>query len=699
MTTERSPFLGVDVGGTFTDVVLADTQGRVHTRKVLTTPEDPRAAACRGIEEILTISGTDPGQISRLVHGTTLATNVILERRGPDIAFVTTAGFGDMLRLGREARVEDDRYDLFFQQAEPPVPYERTFEADERIDSRGQVLQALDPTEVDDLARRVAATNPAGVAVCLINSYTDPSHEHLICEALRREMPTAYIAASADIWPEAREFDRAMTAIISAYVGPVMSDYLNGFESQVRGLGILCPVEIMESSGGVLRAALAAKRPVYTVESGGAAGVMAAGYVGRMLGKDAVISFDMGGTTAKAGVVRNGRPDVTNNFQLGGKGSFGSVRSGTGFPIKTPVVDLAEVGAGGGSIAWVDSGGVLRVGPQSAGSSPGPVCYGLGGEQPTVTDANLVLGYLDPGALSDDLVLNRDAAAAAIERLVAPVGLGLIDGAWAIHDLANASMSSAIRVVTIQRGVDPRGFTIVGFGGAGPLHVGRLAEEFDIETAIVPFAAGVASAIGLCTADLTVHHAMSMRYELDTDDPTLIEEAFATLERAGREDLSDALAEGEIVIDRTLDMRYRGQAYQLTVEAPDGPIGPDSVADIQQRFRDRYRQAYGIDVEGSMQVVSVRSRVSLIVDKLEMATVEAAVNEVSDALIAERPVYFPSTGMHPTPVYDWAKLGSGATFVGPALVQGLDTTVVIPVGTRVDIESHRNIVMTQPTTS
>lgn len=698
MTPERSPFLGVDVGGTFTDVVLADDQGRVHTHKVLTTPEDPRVGACRGITEILSTSGTDPRHITRLVHGTTLATNVILERRGPKIAFVTTAGFGDMLRLGREARVEDDRYDLFFEPAQAPVPYERTFEANERVDAQGTVLQALDPAEVDDLARRVAATEPAGVAVCLLNSFMHPDHEHLICEALRRELPDAYIAASADIWPEAREFDRAMTAIISAYVGPMMSDYLSGFEAQIRDLGILCPVEIMESSGGVLRAALAAKRPVYTVESGGAAGVMAAGYVGRMLDKDQVISFDMGGTTAKLGVVRNGRPDITNNFQLGGKGSFGSVRSGTGFPIKTPVVDLAEVGAGGGSIAWVDSGGVLRVGPQSAGSAPGPICYGLGGDKPTMTDANLVLGYLDPGALSDDLVLDRDAAAAAIEALVAPVGLDLIEGAWAIHDLANASMSSAIRVVTIQRGVDPRGFTIVGFGGAGPLHVGRLAQEFGIETAIVPFAAGVAAAIGLCTADLTVHHAMSLHYELDQDDPTRLEEAFATLEQAGRDDLSDSLAEGDIVIDRTLDMRYRGQAYQLTVEAPDGPIGPDSVADLEKRFQDRYRQAYGIDVEGAMQVVSVRSRVSRIVDKLVMATVEAAQGEVSDALITERPVYFPTIGMHPTPVYDWAKLGAGATFVGPALVQGLDTTAVIPAAATVEIDAYRNIVMSLPPT-
>ncbi len=403
-------FVGVDVGGTFTDVVLADTNGEVVVDKLPTTPEDPRVGVIEGIRRVLATSGVAAADVSRVVHGTTLATNVILEQKGGPIAFVVTEGFADLLRLGREARVEEDRYDLFFTTPTPPVEPRLTFEVSERVNSSGAITRTLGADDVEELTRRVAASNPTAVAVCFLNAYANPDHERVVGEALRAALPDTFVVTSSEVWPELREYERAMTTVMCAYVGPVMAGYLSGLEIQLRELGVAGPLEIMDSAGGVMSAAMAARRPVRTLESGGAAGVTAAGLVERLIGAPAVISFDMGGTTAKVGIVRDGKPAVTNDFQVGGKGSFGGTRAGTGFPVKIPTVDLAEVGAGGGSIAWVDPGGALRVGPQSAGSMPGPACYGRGGTEPTVTDANLLLGYLDPSGLAGGVTLSVDAA-------------------------------------------------------------------------------------------------------------------------------------------------------------------------------------------------------------------------------------------------------------------------------------------------
>src|SRR5437763_1658631 len=394
-------FLGVDVGGTFTDVVVGDTDGHVATVKVPTTPDDPREGVAAGVAEILRAQGVGPRRVSRVVHGTTLAANVILERKGSDVAFVTTEG-----------------------------------------------------------------------------------------------------------WPEVREYERAMTTVMCAYVGPVMNRYLAGLQDQLAAIGLRCPIEVMESSGGVMSASLASRRPVYTIESGGAAGVMAAAFVGRLIDANEVVSFDMGGTTAKTGIVRQGRPDVTHDCHVGGVSTAGNRRAGSGYPVKIPVVDLAEVGAGGGSIASVDSGGALRVGPESSGSVPGPACYGRGGAAATVTDANLLLGYLRPGKLEAGVSLSEELAAQAVrQHVAAPLSLPVPAAARAIHDVANATMASAIRVVTVQRGIDPRRFTLVAFGGAGPMHAVELAEMFGIDEVAVPRGAGVAAALGLITSDLVVERA------------------------------------------------------------------------------------------------------------------------------------------------------------------------------------------------
>jgi N-methylhydantoinase A len=687
--------VGVDVGGTFTDVVLATADGRTIVRKVATTPADPRDGVADGIAGVLADAGVDPASVARVVHGTTLATNVILERRGGPVAFVTSAGFGDMLRLGREVRGAEERFDLRFTVPEPPVERRQTFEVTERCDARGAVLVPLDPADAEAVARAVAATQPAAVAICLLHSYANPAHEQLVADACRRALPAGVaVVASSEIWPEVREYDRAMTTVMCAYVGPVMSAYLRGLQERLVALGLRCPVQVMESAGGVLSVELAAQRPVSTVESGGAAGVIAAAAVGALVGADAVISFDMGGTTAKAGIVRDGRPGVTYDFHVGGHGSVGGHRP-TGFPIKVPVVDLAEVGAGGGSIAWVDGGGALRVGPRSAGADPGPACYGRGGTEPTVTDADLVLGFLHPGALSGGVALDAELAVAALERVVAgPLGLDVAEAARAVHDIVNATMVAAIRMVTVQRGIDPRDFTLVGFGGAGPMHVARLAEAFGITQVVVPWGAGVGSAVGLVTTDLSVEEVRTHLVPWADLTPDALAAVLDDL--AGRAAKAlDGEHAAERVVVRSADLRSRGQAHQLTVPVPSGPLGPAELDAVLASFGARYVDVYGIPPRGAAELVGVRVRVVQPVPKPRQVAEELVPGDGERARTGTRSVHFDAgRGSVDVPVLAWVELTPGTTRPGPVLVEGPDTTVVVPPAWTVTLDGHRTLHLT-----
>jgi len=694
--------LGVDVGGTFTDVVLGTADGDVTVAKVMTTPADPGDAVVAGVGGVLARAGVGAGQVTRLVHGTTLATNVILERRGSDIAFVTTQGFADVLRLGREVRQEEERFDLFFRTPDPPVSRARTFEVRERVAATGEVLVPLEAADAAEVARAVAASKPAAVAICLLHSYANPEHERRLAEACRAALPAGtYVAASSEVWPEIREYERAITTALCASVGPVMSGYLSRLADRLAAVGITCPIEIMESSGGVMSAPLAARRPIYTIESGGAAGVIAAGFIGRLIGAPEVISFDMGGTTAKTGIVRHGRPDITHEFKLGGsRGSEGGRRGG-GYPVRIPVVDLAEVGAGGGSVASVDEAGSLSVGPRSAGSVPGPACYGLGGTEPTVTDANLLLGYLRSGELSGGVRLDPELSRQAVGRHVAaPLGLDAIAAALAIHQVANAAMAAAIRVVTVQRGIDPAGFTLVGFGGAGPMHAAELADIFGIEEVVVPRAAGVASAVGLIASDLVVDRSVTRLMATASATPASLGAVFAELEAAARAELPDggpagtpsgAASEeaGGLVVSRSVDVRFRGQAHQLTVDA-DG--GPDA---IHAAFRTCYLETYGIDVDGASELVTFRVRVIRPVEKLTPVRHPDPPGGPTEAQPAgARPVLFAdAAGFVSCPVFEWTALGTGSFVAGPAIIEGPDTTVVVPPPFSARVDSWSNLIL------
>ncbi len=689
-------FLGVDVGGTFTDVVLGDSSGGVAFTKVTTTSEDPREGVARGMAELLGAQGVDPGAVTRVVHGTTLATNVILEQAGGEVAFVTSAGFGDLLRLGREFRQEDERFNLFFRVPPSPVPRHRTFELHERVDAHGVVLTPLDEGELTELTRALSAAGIRAVAICLLHSYQAPQHEERVGAACRAALgPDAFVVTSSEVWPELREYERAMTTVMCAYVGPVMTSYLAGLERRLAGLGVRCPIEIMESSGGVMSASLAARRPIYTVESGGAAGVIAAGFVGSLIGAEQVVSLDMGGTTAKTGIARRGRPDITHDFHVGSSGGVGGSRSRASYPVKIPVVDLAEVGSGGGSIASVDSGGALRVGPRSAGSVPGPACYGRGGTEPTVTDANLLLGYLRPGPLSGGISLDPTLGEKAIQNAVAgPLGLDVVGAARAIHDIANATMAAAIRMVTVQRGIDPRQFVMVAFGGAGPMHAAELAETFAVPTVVVPHAAGVGSALGLIASDLTVDRVRTRLLPLDAASAPAMAACYAEVEALAVAELppGDGL-ERDVRVDRSVDARYRGQAHQLTVPAPGGPITESTLAAINHAFADRYRTAYGIVLDNPIEMVNFRVRVTRTVEKLSLVPHAAASPAPAAVAAGGRRVTFSGGDPVRCPVYRWADLEPGMGLDGPAIVEGVDTTVVAPPGCHVELDRWRNLIL------
>ncbi len=500
---QRQFFMGVDIGGTFTDLVLfQDGRQKPFNAKTLTTPVNPVDGVMNAVREAMAQAGAQPSEVRRVVHATTLATNLILERKGARLGYVATKGFGDMFHISKQYPSGIDRFNALYERPEPLVEREMVIEIKERLDHHGGVLIALDEAQAQAAIRFLADAKPDAVAVCLLHSYANPAHERKIAEMLQRAMPGLYVALSSEVWPEFQEYERASTTLISAYVGPMLADYLGRLEQELRQTGIGCSLQIMQSSGAVMPASMAARKAVYSVESGPAAGVIATAQLGLAIGRPNMISFDMGGTTAKVGLIQHGKPNVTHDFTVGTSMSA-EVRA-SGEPIKIPVIDLAEVGAGGGSIAWIDPGGLLQVGPLSAGAAPGPACYGLGGTQPTVTDANVVLGYLNPDYfLGGKMKIYPERSHEAIARNIGQrLNLDPVLAAHGIYQLANIHMGGAVRLITVSRGIDPREYAVMAFGGAGPIHIVKVAEQFNIPTVIVPPSPGVASAFGLLMSDL-----------------------------------------------------------------------------------------------------------------------------------------------------------------------------------------------------
>ena len=678
--------IGVDIGGTFTDVaVLDEASGRVGVAKVSTTPHDFGAAVIEGTRTAMDEYRIDPEAVTLLSHATTVVTNALLEAKGANVALVATRGFRDVLEIRRSARA--DLYDLFQDAPAVLVPRRRRLEVTERIDAQGEIVTALDEVEIDTLVESIRKLDGVqAVAVCLMFSFLNDVHERRIGERLRSALPGVPVFLSSEVLPEIREFERASTTAVCAYVGPVLASYLERLAAALAELD-LPALHVMGSSGGVLDVAEALRMPAAAVESGPAAGVIAAQRLGEQIGRANLISFDMGGTTAKASLIENGRIETTSEYEVGGQGNVGRWLHGTGHPIRVPVIDLAEVSAGGGSIAWIDPGGALRVGPQSAGAEPGPACYGRGGDRPTVTDANVVLGRLSrTHLLGGRLPIDAGAAEAAVRAHVAdPLGLEVMEAAAGIASVVNHGMAEALRIVSVERGHDAREFSLVAFGGAGPVHAAALAEELGIPEVIVPPIPGGFSALGLVATDLRRDWSHTFYSPIESIDLEALNHRLAALERAAQGMLHGAgIAESSRIIERAADCRYTKQAYELTVPLAGGTVTRESLETLAREFHAQHRRTYGHqNPNESVQMVNVRVTAT---GQLPPVEFRAGAAEAEGAPATERTVWFGAPVACPVVGRsDLASRPSRAGGVrtarpGPFIVEEMDCTVVVPPG-------------------
>jgi N-methylhydantoinase A/oxoprolinase/acetone carboxylase beta subunit len=657
--------VGVDVGGTFTDVILHAADGRVVLRKLLSTPPSYDRAVIEAVGGL----ASEAGAVAEVVHGTTVATNAVLERRGSLTALVTTAGFRDVLEL-RRLRIPH-MYDLFWRKPPPLVERHLRFELNERVAADGAIVRPLDEEESRTLAARLRATGVESVAVCFLHSYLYPEHEQRLGEILAEELPEANVSLSSEILREQREYERSATTVVNAYVRPLMASYIDRIRTGLDGIGLDGPLQIMQSSGGVMTAEDAKERPVFALESGPAAGVVAALGMGQRLGMRNLLAFDMGGTTAKASLIEAGAISRGREYEVGGAMSAGSrLIRGAGELLRIPTIDIAEVGAGGGSIAWIDPAGGLQVGPRSAGADPGPACYGRGGVEPTVTDANVVLGYMPAVTVADGQVtISAELAEDAVRRVAEPLGLTLLEVASGIHRIANARMTRALRSVSSEKGRDPRDFALIAYGGAGPIHAAGLAEDLGMRTVLVPALAGLFSAVGLLFARPEFHEVRTCNLDVDAVDPAVAAGLFAEME-AG---LTRALGGRSVEWVRTADLRYGGQSWEVEVELPGESIDGGALAALRVRFEDEHERLYGVKDRAGSPVEIRALRLAALGDvaathsfQLEASTTgsNGATRTIDGAVV---------------PVRTRSSIG-GAPEPGPLLVDEYDTTVVVPPG-------------------
>jgi N-methylhydantoinase A len=688
--------LGIDVGGTFTDAILInEATGETRIAKVPSTPKDPSVGFLKAVERILRDAGIRTEDVGYLVHGTTVATNAIIEGNLAPTGFLTTAGFRDMLEIQRQIRPA--LYDLLFEKPRPLVPRYLCFGIPERLDPAGKVLTPLDEAAVAEAARQLKQNGVEAIAVCYLFSFRNPAHEKRTREIVQEIFPNVVISLSSEVAPEIREYFRASTTVINAGVQPIVGRYLSNIETRLRGAGLKGELLIMQSSGGVLTFEAARSKPVFMVESGPAAGVIVSAHLGQVLGYDNIMSFDMGGTTAKAGLVEHGLPRITKEYEVGTAARAERGAKGAGYPIRTPVIDLVEIGAGGGSIAWVDAGGMLRVGPHSAGADPGPVCYGLGGTEPTITDANLVLHRLDPDHfLGGEMRLDEQAAYKAIkDKCADPLGLDVIEVALGIVEIANTAMINAVRRISVQRGYDPRDFVLVAFGGAGPLHANRLAAELEIPTLLVPVSPGTTSAMGLLVTDLKHDYSATLIQRTDRLDAEAVNRSFREMEERGRKALLVEGMEGtRIGFERQVEMRYVGQSYELPIPLPEGRV-EDAVADMLRKFHEEHERAYGFAAPAEpVEFVTLRLTAVGGIAKPKLREIPKRAGDMSAAKRAVRKVYFAEAGgFIDCPSYDRYRLAAGGMIEGPAIVEEMDSTTVIHPGFAAEVDRFGNLLI------
>jgi len=652
--------VGVDIGGTFTDLVtIADGSVRVH--KTPSTPEHAERGVLNGLEGVSEQYGIDPGDVGFFGHGTTVATNAVLEGEWADTALVTTEGFRDVLEIGRQAR--PDIYDFQAEKPTPVVERDRRYEVTERLDERGDVHEPLDEASVEAIADDLADVD--SVAVSLLYSFENDAHEQRVRELLEAQGVDASFSLSSRVLPEIREYERTLTTSLNAALKPVMDSYISRLGSRIAEEGVDADLKIMQSNGGIITADAARDRPVNTLLSGPAGGVQGATYVAGLAGIEDCITMDMGGTSCDVSLVQGGEPLVTTDVEVGD------------YPVSVPMIDIHTVGAGGGSIAWIDAGGALRVGPKSAGAEPGPVCYGRGGDRPTITDAHAVLGRIDPSRFLDGASPDDAVARAMREHVADELDMGVREAAQGILDVANANMARALRVVSVERGYDPREFGLVAFGGAGPLHAAGLARELEIPRVVVPRTAGVLSALGLLISDVLYDFSTSKVRSWAEVDPETLAEPFAEFRSRGRDRLAAESQTGEdVVFERSADLRYAGQSFELTVPVPEGEIDEATLDAIVERFHAKHRKRYGHAYEDEpVELVTLRLRARGVVETPDLRP-EPVDGSVDDAVRETRDVVYDGR-THATRIYDRGSLPTGANFDGPAVVEGRESTVVV----------------------
>ena len=691
--------LGVDVGGTFTDFALVDeSNGRTIIHKLLTTPDDPSIAMLQGMRVLLATAGLPASRLDSIVHGTTLITNAVIERKGASIGMLVTKGFRDVLDIAKEHRY--DVYDLRLQFPAPLIPRALRREIKERIEFDGNVELAIDADEVRvAIADLVANHNVEGIAVCLLHSYLNPANEQRIESILRNDFPNLSVSVSSSVSPSIREFERWTTTSVNAYVQPLVDRYLKSLESGLKELGFLGDISIMTSSGGTATPDTARKFPVRLIESGPAAGALMCAYHSKLLGVPNLLSFDMGGTTAKGTIIQAGEPHRRSELEVAHAHDF---RKGSGFPVKIPSIDMIEIGAGGGSIAAPDRRGVIAVGPRSAGASPGPACYGLGGDQPTLTDANLVLGYLDSNFfLGGKMSLSKEKAVQVIETKIAgPLKLGNARAAWGIHETANEDVARAFRVHAAGRGFDYRQSAMIAFGGSGPIHALRIARKLKIPRVIFPIGAGVMSAFGLLVSPNSFEVIKAEKVLLNQLNAGALTERLNQLVNQASQFLLEAgVAHDSIGIRLRLDMRYQGQGHEIEVPLPQIKDIAHIFNELPRLFADHYARVFSISfLKQPIEIVNWKVEASGPAPPMSergffLDSFIAATEVDKDFIKGTRNVYFPDRdGFIECPIYDRYKLGPGVVIKGPALIEENESTCVIGLGDLVHVDAGHNLI-------
>ena len=689
--TKNQIRVGADIGGTFTDLVMLRSDGNYSVQKVPSTVEDFSRGIVEGLDGFLSDNKLNSDLISEIIHGTTVATNAILENQGARTALVTTRGFRDVLEF-RRLRFPD-LFSLDYTPPKPLVQRRHRFEVIERIMPDGSVRQPLDDVSVESVLEKLEQLQPEAIAICLLHSYANPIHERKVVEAVKNRFPNLYVSGSIDVLPEIREYERTSTTVINSYIGPIVDNYLESMQKRLDHANMAVPISIMQSNGGVMSYAAARRSPARIIESGPAAGVVEAIRLADRIGLKDVITFDMGGTTAKASLIEQGKPSLTTEYEVGaGIQLSNRLVKGRGHALKLPVIDIAEVGAGGGSIVRVDPGGSLRVGPQSAGAKPGPACYSQGGTEATVTDANVVLGYINPTSIAGGTVsVNSEAAKIALNRSAAEhLELETNDAAYGVYAVANTTMIRAIKSVTTYRGRDPREFTLMAFGGSGPLHAAEMARSLGIRQIIVPASPGVFSALGLLEALPEYGFSRTMITDPMSEGADKIVSAFnelesSSIERLRTEDLSkDVIGSWS----RTADLRYRGQAYELTVNANARP-DDDLASFIVERFHIEHERTYGRRASDEpVDLVTIRSTYRIDSDRI----VPKSVNETEDKKPPRNAYFGKQHGWMMTPVIGRGGLTSSIT-PGPLIIEEYDSTTLVPPDTSVHIDETGNIIM------